>query len=130
MGLSCSCYDIDDAAWYFTPSDDFLIFNHLRRKRCKSCGNLIEIGSYCVELTRFREAKWEVEFSIYGEGPEVPLPSWYLCEHCGEILLNLEALGYCIDPADNMNDLLKEYWELTGFQPKGTDYGKTKTVVD
>ena len=40
------------------------------------------------------------------------MASWFACEDCGEIYLNLEELGYCVDISENMNDLLAEYREL------------------
>lgn len=32
-----------------------------------------------------------------------------MCEQCGEIFLNLNALDFCIDIEKNMNTLMQEY---------------------
>jgi hypothetical protein len=54
---------------------------------------------------------------IFGEGGEIGIASWYMCSKCGEIFLNLDSLGYCIDiENDTMTKLLKEYHNLTGFE--------------
>jgi len=114
--LSCSCYDDDFDWWYISP-DDFTIFNSSRRKRCCSCRELIDIGLPCLEFDRWRYSVSEVEENIYGNGGEIRLASWYMCEQCGEMYLNLTALGYCHWLGGSMRDDIKEYWELTGFVP-------------
>jgi hypothetical protein len=35
-----------------------------------------------------------------------------MCEECGEIFLNLDALGYCLFIGDHMQGLLKDYQEM------------------
>ena len=112
--LSCSC-DFDSDGWYYYPPNDFSIFSHNRRKRCCSCGCLIDIGAQCVEFKRCRPAITEIEERIYGD--EINLASWFMCEWCGEMFFNLEALGYCINLGDSMKENLKDYWEMTGFKP-------------
>jgi hypothetical protein len=44
-----------------------------------------------------------------------------MCERCGEIYLNLNALGYCMVPTDEMTEALREYHEISGFQSLGSD---------
>jgi hypothetical protein len=112
--LSCSCY-IDNPEWWYYAAEDFTILQTNRRKRCCSCSKLIDIGSSCVELKRARHALTEVEEDICGY--EVPLASWWLCEWCGEMYLNLSELGYCYYAGDDLREDLKEYWEMTGFDP-------------
>jgi hypothetical protein len=120
MPLTCECpYEYDAAEWYFYPPDDFTRLDTRRRKRCSSCGKLIDIGAECLKFDRRREPKSDVEESIYGDGDTVPLAPLWMCETCGEQFLNLEALGYCIDPTENMMELLKEYQEMTGFETAG-----------
>lgn len=114
--LSCSCEDYD-ADWYYYPPDDFKILGTKRGRRCSSCHELIKVGSECLEFTRERCPKDDIEEKIYGDGPTIQMCSLYHCEKCGEIFLNLDALGYCIDPCDNMMEVLHEYWKLTGFKP-------------
>jgi len=77
---------------------------------------LIDIGSECVEFRRLRPPQDEVEYRIWGEDGEIPLASRWMCEHCGEMYFNLGAIGYCVNMDSNMNTLMAEYHELTGFQ--------------
>lgn len=114
--LSCSCPDYDDCEEWFSYSPNFTRFEKKRRKRCCSCNELIGLNAFCIEFSRHRVPASEVEEKIYGD--EIQMASWYMCESCGDIFLNLEDIGYCIILGDNMQDLLTEYWELTGFVPK------------
>lgn len=125
MALSCSC-DFEpepgDKCWW--PPEDFIVFSEKRRKRCVSCGKLIELGSSVLKFRRFRIPNAEVECKIYGEDGEIPLAPWYVCEKCGEIYLNLVAIGYeCIVPREILA-AQKEYWELTGFDPEKYEVAK------
>lgn len=130
MSLSCSCeYEWDGDGWYWMiredcremfyvegkPVFDVEIFRPLwtkRSRKCKSCGGKINVGEQCVEFERYRACKYDIELRIYDETEGVPLASWFLCEECGEINANLNDLGYCVQPNDNMHDLLAEYREL------------------
>jgi len=108
VGLSCSCGG--DYDWYYNAPEDFIKFKPKRRKRCCSCGELINIGSDCLEFDRYK-------ISEYGD--EIYLASKFMCEKCGEIFLNLSDLGYCLTIGIySMQECLEEYWELTGFEPK------------
>jgi hypothetical protein len=106
MGLSCS-YNEDPDWWYMCP-DDFTFYQGKKRKRCCSCKQLLNIGVECLQLDRWKEKD--------DDGSEIELAPWYMCAECGEQFLNLSALGYCIDPAENMFELLREYQEMTGFK--------------
>ena len=112
MSLSCSCPEIDDAEWYFYAPEDFSILETKRSRRCSSCKCLIKPKSECIRFERFRYHRDEIEEKIYGDGEEIPIPPWFMCSDCGEQFLNLHAYGYCIDPSENMFDLLKEHREL------------------
>lgn len=112
--LSCEC-DLGYANWYYTPSDDFKTLDTTRRKRCCSCKKLINIGSLSFKLHRHRDPNSDIEECIYGDS--VPLAPWYLCEWCGEMYFTLNELGYCYWAGDDIREYLKEYWELTGFDP-------------
>lgn len=116
MSLSCTCdyMDIDDPDWWFYEPNDFSIFQKKRRKRCNSCGRLIDIGSPCLEFLRDRPPCTDIEEMIVGD--DVPIASLYFCEWCGEQYFNLSDLGYCLTPEDDMIKCLKEYYELTGFR--------------
>ena len=120
MSLSCTCYEYDGepGSWAFYPPDDFTPLQTKRRKRCSSCGSLIDIGAECLLFLRTRCPNSEIEEKIYGAGVEIPMSNLYMCAECGEIYLNLEAAGYCLSPEDDMFENLHEYWETTGFDPK------------
>lgn len=115
MSLSCYCGDTDEYEWLYSFSEDFVRLNTTRRKRCSSCGILLNIGSECLKFYRERKANSEIEERIYGD--MVPLAPLHMCGECSEIFLNLDAVGYCLDPTENMHSLLREYHELTGFKP-------------
>lgn len=109
--LSCICYDDDDygpGSWWY-EYQKFAPLETKYRRRCKSCGTMIELQADCVEFRRNRAPISNVEEKIYGEGPNVPLTSWYFCENCGEIFWSLKELGFCIDISENMEELLKDY---------------------
>lgn len=118
MGLSCSCpeYDPEYHAWCYVPDDDFTQLKTFRRKRCPSCNQLIDLGSPVVKIDRWRYPNSLVEERIHGEDGEIPLCPYYLCEKCGEIYLNLIGAGFCPNPEDNMDELLREYHEISGFR--------------
>lgn len=100
----------------YYPPQEFSTFHGKRRKRCASCRELIEIGTDCLEFDRMRAPYTEIEQKIMGD--EVPIAPWYMCEKCGEIYLNLQDIGYCLNLGEDMRDCLKEYHELTGFVPR------------
>lgn len=115
MGLECTCMDIDDLdEWWLEPSG-FTTIKIGRRRRCCSCDKLIKPLSPCLRFERARLPRTEVEESIYCDY-EVPLAPWWMCERCGEIYLNLSAIGYCIDITDSMESLLSEYQKMTGWK--------------
>ena len=119
MTLSCTC-DYCGFAWYYYSLDlntvDFESLDSKRRKRCESCNEFIEIGADCLSFQRFREPRCYYEEERFGD--EVPLADKFLCSKCGEIWLNLTAIGYCLCLGDDMRESLREYWELTGFKPE------------
>lgn len=110
MGLSCGCeYEWDgDGECYLNPSNYINMPYLSRRKKCKSCGKVINMGDLVAEFFRMRGPLSEIEERIYGE--EVYLASMYLCEDCADIFFNLDELGFCINLYDDsMQDLLKQY---------------------
>lgn len=117
--LSCECYDWDGEGWGYYCPEDFTTLNTKRRRRCLSCKELIEIGSPCLEFERHRYPQNEIEERIHGDWDvEIPIAPYWMCEKCGEKYLNLHNIGYCIEIPQDMRELMKEYWELTGFEPK------------
>lgn len=113
--LSCGCDN--EHEWYYIPPDDFIEFDAIRRKRCASCGELINFVTDCLKFDCYRYPYNDIEEKIYGD--EVPMAYRYMCEPCGEIFLNLNDLSYCISLGDDMRENLSDYWDLTGFEPKG-----------
>jgi hypothetical protein len=113
--------------WTYCIEDADLVFEEFRavkRKRCCSCGELINIGSICIRYPRRRYPYNEVEARIVGadwdlnEEPPIRMADHYHCEECGEIWLNLYELGFeCLQPNEDMRESLKEYHEMTGFKP-------------
>ena len=116
--LSCLC-DTDYANWYYYGPSDFSTLDTKRRRKCCSCKKPIDVGSIVVELQRFRDPLTDIEEAI--EGDSVQIASWYLCEWCGEMYFNFEALGYCYLAGDDLRESLKEYHELSGFKTGGQD---------
>lgn len=112
--LSCSCDG--DYEWFYSPPKDFTKSPVGRRKRCTSCGKLINIRDDCLKFYCYRSPRSDFEERFHGD--EVPMADQFMCESCGEIFLNLEAIGYCIGLGDNMKELLRDYWEITGFKPE------------
>lgn len=114
-GLSCECGEWDGDGWYWTAPEDFTRYSRKTRRRCRSCVTMIEIGSVCIEIERSRKAD-EIEARIYGDEENIPIASWYFCERCGEILLNLISYGYCVDIEKSMPELLKEHHQIHGIE--------------
>lgn len=114
MSISCGCdYDGD----YFTdPSQDFNTMPRLkRRKRCMSCGVLLNPGDDVLQFENWRYPRNDIEESICGD--KVLLADTFLCEECGEIYMNLDAAGMCIIIDGDLHDDLRTYWEMTDFDP-------------
>ena len=106
MPLTCSCSD--DYDWFYNAPEFYQLFDMKRRKKCCSCGDLIDIGSYCGKFDSY-------EFDEYGDEKDVA-PHW-MCETCTDIFFILEELGYCIVlVSDNMKDLLGEYRDQKKFE--------------
>jgi hypothetical protein len=112
MSLSCFCPEYCDPIWWYISPINYGILTRSKRQRCKSCDKLIDIGAICIEFERWRNPISNVEENIYGEGGEIPIASWYMCEECSDIYFNLEELGFCIQLGDSMQELLKEYRDL------------------
>ena len=115
--LDCSCeYEFDifdsDTPWYQEPNN-YSVLSATRRKRCKSCDRLIDIGSIVGKFERFRWPRTEVELKIYGETQEpeamIKMTPHYLCEDCMDMYYNLSTLGFCVNIYENQFVLLSEY---------------------
>lgn len=139
MPLTCSCdwdWEPEPGGWSIDWQQD-LDFEPLetsRRKRCKSCGELIDIGSLVIRFECFRYPYTEQESRRHGrdwddwnEEPWIPKAPIYLCEKCGEIFLNLRSVGFeCLYPTENMPDMLNEYKSTYDPQPLNGETKKQK----
>lgn len=116
MGLSCECGEWDGEGYCYVPNEEFEKFPGTKtgkRKRCRSCGELIEIGALALRFDHFRYANPDdkVESKIFSDDHEIyAAPSWW-CEKCGDHYFNLTELGYCVGPHEKVAELLKEYAE-------------------
>ena len=110
MSLSCSCeFDIEPGQKYCYPQDDYSNLDTVKRKRCPSCKELIEIGAIVGKFDVRRTVN-ENEIAILGEDGEVKLAPVYLCEKCFDLYLSFQELGFCaISPWDNLPEEAKEY---------------------
>lgn len=113
MPLSCSCPEVEDAEWWWFGPDDYSVLDTKRARRCKSCGELVPVGSIVAKFRRERETRTDMELLILGEDVTVHLAPWYLCERCADLYFSLEELGFCVAPYEKMLELVKEYAELT-----------------
>lgn len=130
MGLYCGCdyndWEPEPGVWFYWFSNqelDFEKFDMKRRKRCVSCGQLINIGSQVIKYHRYRYPYNDIEANILGcdpelnEEPPIKVADHFHCENCGEIYLNLTSVGYeCLAPNESMTDSLKKYHEISGFE--------------
>ena len=97
MSLSCECNEDYYDYWYrvdkiFIKADDGL--------QCYSCKQSIKKGS---DIIRFLTYEYDEN------GDEINEKYEYHCAECGEIFLNLDELGFCIDFEDNMKQLFEQY---------------------
>jgi len=135
LSLSCSCeydHEFGPGEWmyWFQDSTDFIPLGTSKRKRCCSCGKLIDIDGICIKYPRYRYPYSDVESRIkHGcdldnslcDEPNIRIADHYHCEQCAEIFLNLTDVGfYCLSPEENMESSLKEYHELSGFKANKT----------
>lgn len=133
MSLSCSCdydYDFEPGDWCYDHSAelDFVQLDAGRAQKCCSCGKLIRVGEICIKYSRYRYPYDDIESRIkcscdlddvFCDEPTIRIADHYHCEWCGEMYLNLTALGYeCLWPGENMRGALAEYHELSGFRVK------------
>ena len=109
MSLSCSCGEWEgEGICYYNPTS-FTRLETSKRKRCKSCAVLIDIGADCLKFDRMRYPKTEIEIKIFDEDHEIFLAPHYFCEDCGCIFMSLDELGFCLGPDDEMAAVLAEY---------------------
>ncbi len=103
LAFSCDGYD-----------DVFESLPTATPRKCASCGRIIAVGSDCLRIYRWRNPLTDSEKKKFGD--LIALSSRYYCPECGEIFLNLNAIGWCVKLGD-MREALRQYWNMTGFDP-------------
>jgi len=117
MPLSCSCNFDEPEYWIWSPDDYSTMPARKRRYRC-SCGKLLNAGETVTRFERTRDSRTDIEIAIYGEGETaITLAPKYLCERCSDLYFSLDELGFeCVDPNENMLELVKQYAEMAAWQ--------------
>lgn len=113
MGLACGIGEWDGEGVAYIPPEDYETLKGKRGKRC-SCGQLVKPGDLGASFSRFRFPRTDVEVRIYGEDGEIQMADRWLCETCADLFFNLDELGFCPAPDDDMRELVKEYAEFYG----------------
>lgn len=113
MPLSCECHEWEGEGWgYEFPCDYSAAPTEGRRKRCCSCGELIEHAATTAEFTRFRGADDDIELRVWGDDGHIPMASWHMCETCADLYFSITELGFCITlGADSMRECAQEVEE-------------------
>lgn len=111
--LTCSCDDSGDYEWWHDGGREVKPLATKRMRRCCSCKDRIAVGDDAKEFVRWRNPGYDtIEERIYGEGGEIPMPSWWMCDRCAGLYESLDSLGFCISLGDNMVELAREYGEM------------------
>lgn len=115
MSLSCSC-DNYDAEWYYRDDEPVGPLTTKRMRRCFSCKDRIAVGDECKPFQRWRNVSdyndHEVVVRIYGDGGEMPLPTWYLCDRCAGLYESLDGLGFCDLLGQDLRKTCREYAQM------------------
>lgn len=109
MGLFCrSDSDYDSGEWWwYAPAEEAPLATK-RSRKCCSCGEKISVGSVSREIRRYRPpTEFEEDRGICYD--EVPLPSWYFCETCGDLADSISELGFCYTLNKNLKTQIREY---------------------
>ena len=129
MPLTCYCGDGDYDWYYHSPNDYFEIkkidrlYPPQKKKKCSSCGDIIEWDSTVARFYRYRfPTLWEADH-IYNDDDEIYLADYYLCEKCADLYFSFQELGFeCVSPSENMIQLAKEYGEINRAGGSFGDY--------
>ncbi len=112
MTLTCYC-DCDDHAWWYEGVGEIAPLATKRSRRCCSCKVRIAVGEDCAAIPRYRHPEYDsIEERIYGEGGEVPLATWYLCDRCAGLYESLDSLGFCDLIGQNLIEVCREYAQM------------------
>lgn len=108
MSISCSCGD--DYEWMYHGPDDFEPLNTKRRRRCISCGTMIDVGADAGRFSCYHAPRGDYEEQRFGD--EVPMADKWMCEECTGVYISLSELGYCVTIGDGMT--MKENARMAG----------------
>lgn len=112
MTLTCSCGD-DDYEWQHDGGRPVAPLATKRMRRCCSCKDRIAVGDDAKEFVRWRNPGYDtVEERIYGEGGEVPMASWWMCDRCAGLYESLDGLGFCLVLGEDMREVAREYADM------------------
>lgn len=113
--LSCSCEN-DDAEWWYDDTKDVAPLATKRMRKCCSCKTRIAVGDDCKPFPRWRNVNSysdpEVLVRIYGEGGEMALPTWHLCDRCAGLFESLDSLGFCDLLGQDLRAVCREYAQM------------------
>lgn len=116
MMLLCGCDYGDDPDWFYDDHHEVGPLNTKRMRRCCSCKDRIAVGDDCKPFPRWRLISEygdpEVLVRIYGEGGEMELPTWYLCDRCAGLYESLDGLGFCGLLGQDLCKVAREYAEM------------------
>ncbi len=114
--LACDCDYGDDCEWWHDGGGEVKPLATKRMRRCCSCKDRIAVGDDCMPFARWRTVKDysdpEVLVRIYGEGGEIALPTWYLCDRCAGLYESLDGLGFCNLLGQDMREVCREYADM------------------
>jgi len=112
MTLACSC-DYDDPDWWYEEVGEVAPLATKRPRRCCSCKDRIAVGEDCAAIPRYRRPGYDtIEERIYGEGGEVQMATWYLCDRCAGLYESLDSLGFCDLIGQNLIEVCREYAQM------------------
>ena len=110
--LTCECGD-GDYAWWYDDHKEVAPLGTKRMRRCCSCNDRIAVGDDCKAFPRWRYPnQGSIEERIYGDGGEVPMPTWYLCDRCAGLYESLDSLGFCDLLGQDLRATCREYAEM------------------
>ena len=113
--LTCECGD-GDYEWWYDDLKEVGPLDTKRARRCCSCKERIAVGDDCKPFARWRTVSdyrdHEVVVRIYGEGSDMPMATWYLCDRCAGLYESLDSLGFCNLLGQDLRKTCREYAEM------------------
>lgn len=111
--LSCDCDYGDDPSWWYDDQREVSPLSTKRGRRCVSCKAWIKVGDDCKPFPRWRNPGYDtIEAKIFGDGGEVPMATWYLCDRCAGLYESLDGLGFCDLLGQNLIEACREYAQM------------------